>query len=1355
MPATEPQTDAMPTHPGQMPGPAVPPAPGLRLVKLSLNGFKSFADPTEFTFDDAITGVVGPNGCGKSNVVDAVKWVLGERSSKSLRGKEMIDVIFAGSAKRKPSGMAAVTLTFENPELAEGALARGGVERGGLDEDEGETDGAPRGLKPAARTGEAARTEDEDLEPSEAASILSRTARRPLPIDTPTVEVERRLYRDGKSQYLINSRLARLRDIRELFMDTGIGADAYSIIEQGKVDAMLLASPTERRVIFEEAAGVAKYRQRRAESQRKLERTEVNLTRTREQLANTDRRLRMVRGQAAKAKRYQELAGECDALRLALAFDQYHDVRSRLEGLTSQLAKLQRERDAAHERLGEAEAAAQDAEIARHDAAAALRRAEDARTAARHTAEQAEQRATAAEGAIEEATRQAELEAVRAAQAGERADRLAADLEEQQSECASLAERLAEAERAADAANTHRGEMLSKAAAARASLEEARRRSAGAERDRAALTAQAQADARRAETLAEQLAGLLRRHATLAEQREAALAAAATHESALGAAKSKADDLRAALARIEQDEARLGADRRDLAQRVADLDERFLRADARRATLDEMVRARAGLGDGARAVLQRREAGEGYEGVVGSLAELIEADAADAPAVEAALGAELGAIVVRSIGAMPSPAELAGLPARVTFAPMTGLGAHTPPIPADTLIAFGQRAIPLLALVRWRTDALRPLMERLLGRTVLVDDLDAAMMLAAGPLAGWSARFVTRRGDVLEADGRVVAGPTDTAESHGLIARRSELSRLEAELGWVRTELDDERRRLAGADAEASALEASRATVTGELAAVEREGIAEQSRVERSSAEAERLARDIAAASDESRSLSDRIDAAEAQRRSLDERAARLGSLIAELAGEMTRLEADRAGAEAHAEEATERLTVLRVEVSRLGEQAAAARRQAGQLRAGLDEAQRQRQEAQRQVERSAQRVAEHRETQARAQDLVAQGRAEQERLEAEVGSLSETAAQADAEASAIAQSLRQIRDAAQHTERDWHSVETGRRELEVKRETAEDRASEELSVNLAAEYAEYREVMEPGDVTPIDAADAQARVNVLRSEINKLGPVNIGAIQEETELAQRNDDLIAQVADIDNARIRLATLIEKLDIASRDRFGEIFARIQEEFAGRDGMFRRLFGGGRAEVRLMPLVKEVDGQKVVTDEYDLLESGIEIIAKPPGKEPRSISQLSGGEKTLTAVALLMSIFRSKPSCFCILDEVDAALDEANVGRFCSTIQQFTDTSHFIVITHNKRTMQSVDRLYGVTMQERGVSKRVSVRFDQVGEDGRIDAAAQPGDESPVEPLAEEATETSPRPSTGLRAALAGMRAETSPVEAGS
>jgi chromosome segregation protein len=342
-------------------------------------------------------------------------------------------------------------------------------------------------------------------------------------------------------------------------------------------------------------------------------------------------------------------------------------------------------------------------------------------------------------------------------------------------------------------------------------------------------------------------------------------------------------------------------------------------------------------------------------------------------------------------------------------------------------------------------------------------------------------------------------------------------------------------------------------------------------------------------------------------------------------------------------------------------------------------------------------------------------------------------------QATALGEKVLVSREHAQHVERDWHSLETSRREIEVRRETLEERTMQEISLDLATAYPAHRDLQE--GLFPqqgFDAESAQSQINELKDQIKKLGNVNIDAIEEETQLAGQNEQLAAQVADLDSAKVQLIDLIEKLAVASRGRFEKTFRAVEEHFAGQDGMFRKLFGGGKAEVRLMPLVK--DG--VETDQVDWLESGIEIIAKPPGKEPRSISQLSGGEKSMTAVALLMAIFRSKPSCFCVLDEVDAALDDANVDRFCKTIEQFTDQSHFIVITHHKRTMHSADQLYGVTMQERGVSKRVSVKIDQVGADGRIKDDTARSTTDGVAPAGGDGA---------LRRGLAGMREEQVPV----
>ncbi|MCC6660330.1 MAG: chromosome segregation protein SMC [Phycisphaerales bacterium] len=1321
----------------------------MRLARLTLCGFKSFADRTEFAFGDAVTGIVGPNGCGKSNVVDAIKWVLGERSSKSLRGKEMIDVIFAGSAGRKPSGMASVTLTFENPVRAPSVSE--GIEEGTeAQRHEGTKEEGPEAQ---GRGG----TEQNEEEVSEVEFVRDGERRRALPIDADVVEVERRLYRDGTSRYLINQKRARLRDIRDLFLDTGIGADAYSIIEQGKVDAMLLASPQERRTIFEEAAGVAKYKQRRVEAQRKLERALANLALSREQLASTERRLRIAKGQAARARRFRELDGELRAWRAAIAFDQYDDVRQRLEGLTSRLAELEGTRRDAGGVLAALEQAKQEAEVARHELFAEHRALEERRLGAVHAEQQAAQRKQMTERALAEAAAQAEADRGRLGGVESRLNEALGADEAQGQGIAALAERLAEADRALQDAAQRRAGAMSAVASGQAALAE--RRAAAAEIDRqvSSLRGSIEADRTRAEGIREALSRLAEKAA--ATEGHLAGAVQAESDAAAGTARSAA-----AVAGLEvqheeaEDAARsLGEDRRGLAARVMELEQRHARLDGRRQTLADMERDRVGLADAVRDVLMRRDTGRGFAGVVAPVAELLDVAEQDAAPVEAALGADLQALVLAPGAALPSAEELGSLTGRVTFLSADGeagvragvLTESHPSLALRSLIESGG-VTPLRSLVRARGDVpLDGLLDRLVGGTYLVLDLEGAVLLS---VAAPGARFVTRDGRVLDGAGRLRAGPmSESADGTGMLRRHAELAALEQEVEGLGGSLRAERRTLAAADAEASSLSARLADLRGQLAAAQRTLAAEHSRLERARADAARLGREGAELAEEARDQAERLERLERDRAELTERAEKLARLRSDEARAAAEAEDSLAALRAAAEASGDEAAAARVESGRLGEQVAAARREHRRLRALAEQMESERRELSRLCDHSAHRMGEHRAAIEQAAAEIGAAAAEARRLGVDAAAASVQLADAGERARDLGERAHAAREHAQHVERDWHSLEVSRREVEVKREGLEDRGTEELALDLAFEYADYRAVMADGRVVRIDPAAAGASVEGLRVEIKKLGSVNMEAIDEEAQLAQRNGDLIRQVADIDDAAAKLGALIERLNLASRERFGQVFATIQEHFAGAHGMFRKLFGGGRAEVRLMPLVKEIDGQRVETGETDLLESGIEVIAKPPGKEPRSISQLSGGEKTLTAVALLLSIFRSKPSCFCILDEVDAALDDANVGRYCGVVREFTSHSHFIVITHNKKTMQASDRLYGITMQERGVSTRVSVKFDEVGKDGTIETPSASGGAATVREAQEKPVAGVPGSSpdrTLLRRALAGMRENT-------
>lgn len=1284
----------------------------MRLTKLTLNGFKSFADATEFTFDDAITGIVGPNGCGKSNVVDAIKWVLGERSSKSLRGTEMLDCIFAGSGSRKPSGMASVRLSFDNPLLKTANFSHA-VDTNTADDQAN-----------VAGNGEAAD------EPSLVDARLR--GRRGLPFDADVVEVERQLYRDGTSHYLINNKKARLKDIRDLFLDTGIGADAYSIIEQGKVDAMLLASPQERRTIFEEAAGVAKYKMRRVEAQRKLERTETNLTSTREQLESTDRRLKMVRGQAAKARRFKDLDSEYRAWRLSLAFEQYDELRQRLDGLTSRQADLHTQKEAAASKLAEFEQEKQEVELQRQEALSNQRRVEQDRQSAEHQFAQATQRLEMTNRAAQEAQQQLAVDQERLTGLEAAAKATDVSITDQRETIGTVAEQAATAEKYLSDANAVRAESLSAIGEARDRV--SRRRSAiqQIDRERAALNASSQSELRRAETIKEQADRLESKAAGLGGEAEkfGALAAAATQ--AIAGLDSLIKETVASIAQLDDQISKLSEDRRGLASRVTLAQQESLKLKTRQSTLLEMDQNRAGFGDAVRHVLDTKAGKSGFASVQGVLADCIEATtehAAHAGLVEAALGPALQAILVEKLADLPTSEELASLPGRVTF--MTAAGPDEQPgslqvhdfggsdLPADRVFPL-RNAIKARAGSAIDSETINRVLDRLLGATYLVESLDSALLLSA--LHTRNARFITRDGTILEADGRVHTGPAGPAEAGGVLQRRAELDALKLRTDELDAALAIEQDALKNADTEASSLSQTVSALRQSLNQAQRNQTQEHNKLDRAVADAERIARERRSIDDEVMQLRDRCAKVEADRQALIERGESLKRLHDEELLNLQKAENEVLSLQASADAATETVAQKRVDVGRLAEQLASARKELNRLQLAKDEQGRQLRDLARHIEQAQSRGAEHTATIERSKQQIVESQTAIESLAGVVQAAASACLQFAHECSEMAEKVQIARQHAQHHERDWNALELDKRELEVKRETLEERALSDLSIDLPGNYVEYREVMET-DVKRIDPAIAIKEIDTLRVEIKKLGNVNLDSIEEETLLAAQNDDLIKQVADLDDARVKLSELILQLNDVSRNRFEEVFTRIQENFGGPDGMFRRMFGGGRAEVRLMPLIKEINGEKVQTDIIDVLESGIEVIAKPPGKEPRSISQLSGGEKTLTAVALLMSIFRSKPSCFCILDEVDAALDEGNVGRYNHVIRQFTDMSHFIVITHNKRTMQSADRLYGVTMQERGVSKRVSVKFDEIAKDGSIKQSAIDNDaaEKPAPP----------------------------------
>ncbi len=1234
----------------------------MRLAKITLSGFKSFADRTDIAFNAPLVGIVGPNGCGKSNVVDAIKWVLGEQSAKSLRGGAMLDVIFNGSASRKPAGMASVTLHFDNP-----------IEDGGT---------------------------------------------RKLPVDADTCSVTRRLFRDGTSEYLVNNQKARLRDIRQLFYDTGIGTHGYCIIEQGKVDAMLQSNPVERRMIFEEAAGISKFRAQKKESARKLERTQQNLLRCRDKLDEVQRRLRSVKVQATRARNFQEYSARLRELRLEFALAEYHKLFNQLSEVAEKLDTSEQRRRKVVAQLTAAEDQRQAAESERTALLSQQRELEQRQHKITAERDQAIQRRHFAESSLEETAKQiasdekhhADLAARLAELDAQQAQHIA-EVAELQQRVEAAAQRITEAQEQNRARQHELNETQAKLEDERAGVVNLLRRTTELHNQIHSLDIQEKnllghrdRLTSRSDQLAAELEGLLTSRDDLT-QRLTDTHTLIDHE------KARLEEQKAAAVDLSDAQRRLTS-------QLAGAREKRSALNSRRSLLAELEQKQTGVDDAVKAVLARKASGRAQHAefgfVRGLLADLVDADVKHAAVVEAALGVHQQSLIIDKLtDAAANQAVLATLAGRVTFVAIDQL----PPIRHD--------ADPALAGIECVLDhvrfdpAIAPLIWNLLGRTLVVGDLTEAIRLRETLPVGY--RFITSSGAVLEADGRIVAGPQGGAAGGGggLISRRSELADLQRRIAELDDTITSDQTHLAQLSDRAAHLEKVQqelrqaiyeaSTIRVELTSKLEQAAHSIARIEKEqpviSAEVEQIHRQLHDAADKKQIRARDAAALEAEQIASKARAAELEQ----------KLETVRAAAA----ETAEALTAARVEAGKNSEQLSAAQKQLRQVELAYTDAQRQVKQIADRLEHLRSRVSEFEATRDEATDQIAQAELDLEDLTLKLTNFGEQIEHVDASMTALNLAVKELRHEAEGVEQEVHNHQVTQRELEVRTDSVKQRAAEQLSLDIAESYKEY-------EARDIDWDTVETEITDLKQKIERLGSVNLDAINELADLEKREVDLRVQIEDVDKAQRELEALITQLDTESRTRFQQSFETIREHFAGPSGLFRRIFGGGRADIVLMA---DENGNT------DWLESGIEIIAKPPGKEPQSIRLLSGGERTMVAVALLMSIFRSKPSPFCVLDEVDAALDEANVERFTNVIRSFLDYSHFIVITHHKRTMQACDVLYGVTMPIRGVSRRVAVKFDQVGAGGRLadeviaKAAEEPQADGPepeidAEPLAD-------------------------------
>jgi len=1171
----------------------------MQLKKLEMCGFKSFANKTAVNFEPGVTVVVGPNGSGKSNVVDAIKWVLGTLSYKSVRGDEMMDVVFKGGGGMGPAGFAEVSLTLDNADHA-------------------------------------------------------------LALEYGEVVITRRLHRDGVGEYFLNGSACRLKDIRDLLYGTGIGTDNYSIIEQGKIDRLVTTDPRGRRLVFDEAAGISKYRAKKKETEQRLEKVTGDLERMGMLLGEVRSQLRSVRGQASRAARYREMQGEYAARRTKLIGHEWRQMAARATELAGRLAAIdaaQQERAAGID-AARADLAAVDEALAALDARAAeingalsgaASRGEHLssaiRTAGERLAELGQSRGRADRERAEAAARTAESEALRASLDAERAEMERA-LEALGARLAEAQERLAEAARECRRAGAEldgkKGEAIEiahKEATYRTDLHKARA-------DMEGLVARRARTQERLETTVRDLTDT-RAKLDDAGARRAAL------ESAIEALKAR-------LASEEEEQKRRAEERARVEEELVSLRASRDRSESRRETLRDLELAHEGLGSGARELLRRGLAR-------GTVVDLLEANYDDVAMLEAALGDAAGAVVVDTV---EQAKEALGL------VRAGGLD-RTTVVPLEACQPRLRRRGPILPGVISRASDLvrceervRPLVESLLGEVLFVGDGEDAEALREF----WSVRgtVVTRGGDVYDGRGMMTAG----ARQAGLWARKAEVRRLEDEVGEF-TRLLEER------EARRRALDEAIRDGQERLQSLRHETYEKSVALSEARTEREQLDKRAAALAGELDHARAELRQMELEAQGLAERRSRLEGLLVELAS--LKMQIDREVAELQA-------TVARFEEGR------------GQLQADLTKASMERAQAEekhrglaQQAEGAAREVERQREIVRRNEEHVAEidarcasvrreiesHRSAQEQLAREVGEHRAALAGVDAErvgaqgrADALGARIGELEQASAVAAQEAQNLKIEEARGQVERENLGARARDEFQMDLGAL---------PADEETLDWETMAREAQELAVKIASFGTVNVVALEQLKELEAREADLVQQQEDIVRAKREMEELIRRLNTECRIKFEKTLEFVREEF---NTIFRKIFGGGKADILLE-----------AAEDVDPMDQGLEIMARPPQKDQLPISLLSGGEKSLTAFSLVMALFRANPSPFCILDEADAALDEKNVDRYAGLINEFVGETQFIVISHNKRTMATGDVLYGVTMQTPGVSTIVTAAVD--------------------------------------------------------
>ena len=1189
----------------------------MRLKSLELQGFKSFPDRTKLTFDAGMTVVIGPNGSGKSNIADAIRWVLGEISSKNIRGTKMEDVIFGGTDTRRPMGYAEVSLTFDNTE---GEIA--------------------------------------------------------LPVSYNEVTVTRKYYRSGDSEYMINGQNVRLRDITELFMNTGIGRSGYSVIGQGRIAEIISKKSEDRRGIFEEAAGISKYRARKNEAERKLEKTDDNLSRVTDILSELGGRVGPLEKEAEKARKYLEIYAEKKEVDVGLWLYEIDSVRERSEKLSERceitkheleiaedsLASLDRQTELLFSRMRENQEKSESA----HKEAIRLSEEKHRASAAVQLCERDAEHFVTEDARLKSETEKKNAEGAQ----------LSAQLSQLQSAKEEIKEKIGRCEKALEDKQTEieraRGDVAELAAEqdkAEERVEDAKNALQELRVEVSKLEGSKSGETQRKAELEEQSALLADRIKKDGEELLAANETLRLYADKLKEQKEKTDALEERAKELErrleesvQKEGGLRVEQNTLEERIK--------------LLRRMEEHFEGYANSVRHVMNKASAGE-LTGICGPVSKLLSVKEEYAVAFEVALGASLQHIVTEDDASAKRAIEelKRSGSGRATFYPKNTVVPQ--PLDVDEArlskcAGYIGRADDLASFDR----AYEGVMRWLLCRTVICDNLDHAGEIARA--FGYRFKVVSLDGQIVNAGGSFTGG--SVRKEGGILSRGAEIARLEKD----KTRVD---RDLQAAEKQTAALRKEQESVRGEIDAETQ--TSEILRVMHSGADTDCKVRKAGMEADlaQKQALEDALSLLGEEMRSFNKNKALLEDRIAEAVSETAKkqIERDALAAKAAAAEETrakliEEKNALLFEKGSLEKDLAQIGRDAENTAARIA-----------QTARDVEDLKKETETLKEKKELTKKKKLEEEakkaELEKQLAELEKEDASLQSENEEFEKQSEEIRQKQKeknaHKEillRDYTKLDAALEAIKSEQE----RFSAKLWDEYELTYAASKELNYPV-VTAETRSENVTRQNRLKNRLRELGNVNVGAIEEYAEVKERYDELSKQYEDLTTARTELGTVIVDLEKEMRRRFSEVFSQINESFRI---VFAELFGGGTAELSL-------------TDPENILESGIEISVAPPGKIIKSLSLLSGGEQVFVAIAIFFAILRVNPAPFCLLDEIEAALDEVNVARFAAYAKAYCAKTQFIIITHRRGTMEEADMMYGITMSERGISNVLPLRFDEV------------------------------------------------------